>query len=963
MDRRFTGFFLLYFFINIVCYSQVDTTYLYNPNAPFGPLDIRIAKSPTNYYYLQEGQTFSFRESSPGVKTNTFLDMTSYWDSSPFEQGHLREKNGGDNFIMNYRLLKPVDYNPTFEPGYPIIILMHGFGERANCDDDLCYHADRSWTPFKNTPPAPTDPQFELLNNDHNLLHGGLRHLSAVQRAKGKLPGDASLDDKSFPGFVLFPQNLNGWDQFAVQDAIRILRLLIKKYNIDEDRVYIEGLSNGGHGMYEAIKRAPWLFASAIGMSAIDDGFINVQGMAPAVAHIPLWLFQGGFDVLPSPGKTQRYIQQFRTAGAHVRYTLYPELGHGTWNKAFGEPDFFTWMLGHNKADVHSFGNSSFICSGEGTRLEVAKGFKAYQWQYNGQTIAGADSAVFYAKNPGTYRARFSRVTNPTEAQWNQWSKALTLTVADPPQANIEQIGTVLLKDLNGNENARLQSSGEHAQYYWYKDGTLLDLPGTEDDTLRLATIRPTYGNGAYRLVVSDYGCFSEPSAPKYVFFNDSAPLNINPPTGLQGVSVSPAENTLTWTDASTNEGGFEIWRRRKFSGTTYSPWEMVGLTGANVKTFDDTTVEPTINYQYKIRAVSNTGRSNYVPEGANEGLAVETVVDTEAPAAPTELTATARGIQSLFLTWKPSTDNTRIREYIITYNGQTVSTGAPDTSFMLTDLPLNTEFQMTVKGIDLSRNASPESNVAEANTFFSGLYYEHTTGSWSDLDSVNWEWAEFNGKVSTFTLSPRTQDDYYNFSFDGFILITQAGNYEFRTSSSDGSRLYLDNALLVDNDGIHEFQTAASPMRSLSQGPHRIYVQFFEYTETDSLSVEYKGPDTGNKWMIIPRDVLKSDPSLVTAIGDPDNGPEDSFIVNVYPNPATQDNIHVQVETVMPAPVRVRLLDTMGRSLFEGTFAPDEIVQGVSLSPTGVMNTGLYVITVEQANFLIRKKVIVKRD
>jgi hypothetical protein len=64
-----------------------------------------------------------------------------------------------------------------------------------------------------------------------------------------------------------------------------------------------------------------------------------------------------------------------------------------------------------------------------------------------------------------------------------------------------------------------------------------------------------------------------------------------------------------------------------------------------------------------------------------------------------------------------------------------------------------------------------------------------------------------------------------------------------------------------------------------------------------------------------------------------------------------------------MPAPVRVRLLDTMGRSLFEGTFAPDEIVQGVSLSPTGVMNTGLYVITVEQANFLIRKKVIVKRD
>ena len=964
MDRKFTGFFLLFFLINIVSYSQVDTLFIHNTNTPFGHLDIRIAESPTNYYYLQEGQTFSFRESSPGVRTNTFLDMTSYWDSSPYEQGNLRKKtDDGDYFLMNYRVLKPVDYNSTFEPGYPIIILMHGYGERGNCDDELCYHADRSWIPAKNIPPAPTDSQLELLNNDHNLLHGGLRHLSAVQRAKGKLPGDATLDEKSFPGFVLFPQNLNGWDQFAVQDAIRILRLIIKKYNVDPDRVYIEGLSNGGHGMYEAIKRAPWLFASAIGMSAIDDGFINAQGMAPAVAHIPLWLFQGGFDIGPSPGKTQRYIQQFRSAGADVRYSLYPELGHGTWNKAFNEPDFFTWMLGQNKSDIHSFGNSSFICSDQGTRLELASGFKAYQWQYNGQIIAGADSAVFYAKNPGTYRARFSRVANPTEAQWNQWSKPLALTVASPPQANIEQIGTALLNDLNGYENARLQSQTVHAQYYWYKDGKLLDLPGTEDDTMRLATFRPTYGNGAYTLVVSDYGCFSAPSAPKYVFFGDSAPLNINPPTGFQGVSVSPSENTLTWKDASTNEGGFEIWRRRKLNGTSYSPWQMVGLTSANATTFDDSTAEPTVNYQYKIRAVSNTGRSTYTPAGVEEGVVVETVVDTEAPKAPTELRATARGVQRLLLTWKPSTDNTRIREYIVTYNGETVSTNAPDTSFVLTGLPLNTRYQITVKGVDLSRNTSPESNAVEATTYFSGLYYEHTTGAWTDLDSVNWDFVEFNGKVGIFTLSPRTQDDYYNFSFDGYLLITQAGNYQFRTSSSDGSRLYIDNNLLVDNDGIHEFQTATSTVRSLTQGPHRIYVQYFEYTETDSLAVEYKGPDTGNEWVVIPRDVLKSDESVVTAIGDPDNGPEDSFIVSVYPNPTDQDNINVVVETVMPTPVRIRLLDPMGRNLFESTFAPDEIARGVKLAPIGVMNTGLYVITVEQGNLLVREKVIVKRD
>ena len=962
MGKKIVAFLLFYCVLTFVSFSQVDTAYVYDTSTPFGPLDIRIALSPDSYYYLREDQTFSFRESAPGVRTNTFLDMTS-WDSSPYAEGHLRLKTpAADAFVMNYRLLKPEDYNPSFEPGYPIIILLHGYGERANCDDDLCYHADRSWTPVKNEPPAPTDPLLELLNNDHNLLHGGQRHLNAVQRAGGKLPGDAAMDSRAFPGFVLFPQNLNGWDQHAVQDAIRVLRLMMKKYNIDEDRVYIEGLSNGGHGMYEAIKRAPWLFASAIGMSAVDDGFINVQGMAPAIAHIPLWLFQGGMDIMPSPGKTQRYIQQFRSAGADVRYTLYPELGHGTWNKAFNEPDFFTWMLGHNKADIHSFGGSSFICSEQGTRLELARGFHAYQWQYNGQTIAGADSAVFYAKNPGKYRARFSRVSNPTEAQWNQWSKEITLTVADPPQASIAQVGTVLLKDLNGYENARLQSEGTHAAYYWYKDGKLIDLPGTEDDTMSLATIKPAQGNGAYTLVVSDYGCFSEPSAPKHVFFNDSAPVNITAPTNFQGVSYSAAENTLTWTDASTNEGGFEIWRRRKLNGTSYSPWEMAGLAPANATTFDDTTVEPTVNYQYKIRAVSNSGRSVYTPSGADEGIIVETVVDTEPPKAPVELRATAKGVQRFLLTWKPATDNTRIREYVVYYGDQSVSTGRPDTSFLLTNVPLNTRMEITVKGMDLSKNLSPASNAVTASTYFSGLYYQHTTGSWSDLDSIDWSWSEFDGKVSNFTLSPKTQDDYYNFSFDGFLLVTNGGSYQFRVTSSDGARLYLDNKLVVNNDGVHDVTTAGSSAVSLSEGPHRIYLQYFEYTAADSLLVEYNGPDTGNEWIAVSHEVLKSDPSIVTGIDDPDNGPEDSFLISVYPNPTTQENINVIVETVIPLPVRMRLLDPVGRNLFDEVVDPEVAAQGVRIAPLGTMSPGMYVIIVEQGNTVMREKVILRR-
>src|SRR5690606_29295706 len=423
-----------------------------------------------------------------------------------------------------------------------------------------------------------------------------------------------------------------GWDQSSVEDAIRILRLVMKKYNVDPDRVYIEGLSNGGHGMYEAIKRAPWLFAAAIGMSAIDDGYINLQGVASRIAHIPLWLFQGGFDVNPYPSKTRRYIQQFKSVGAVVRYTLYPELGHGTWNEAFKEPDFFSWMLGRNQSDIHSFEGSQVICSGEGTRLELPKGFFAYQWQFNGQVIADANAAVYYAKGAGAYRARFSRVRNPGEAQWNQWSKPIILTAADPPEASIQQIGTVLLKDLNGYNEARRQSADVHGHYYWYKNGKLLDLPGTADDTLQVATIPASYGAGAYTLVVADYGCSSEPSAPKHVFFNDKAPVDIASPADFEGYSTSPSENTFTWTDASDNETGFEIWRRPQTGEKTYGPREMAGITQANATSFDDHGAEPNVLYQYKIRAVSDAGRSEYTPSGANAGLVVETLVDEELP-------------------------------------------------------------------------------------------------------------------------------------------------------------------------------------------------------------------------------------------------------------------------------------------------------------------------------------------
>src|SRR5688500_12104550 len=141
--------------IHVLCLAQVKSTYLYNTSMPYGTLDIRTKISSTNYYYLQEGKTFSFRESSPGVRTNKYLDMTSF-ESNPYGQGNMRRKNGTvDQFLMNYRLLLPLNYSTTYADGYPLMLLFHGAVERGNCYYNSCYHSGWAYDPNVNSPPAP----------------------------------------------------------------------------------------------------------------------------------------------------------------------------------------------------------------------------------------------------------------------------------------------------------------------------------------------------------------------------------------------------------------------------------------------------------------------------------------------------------------------------------------------------------------------------------------------------------------------------------------------------------------------------------------------------------------------------------------------------------------------------------------------------------------------------------------
>jgi hypothetical protein len=417
--------------IGTLCYPQVKSNYIYSTSMPYGTLDLRTSISSTNYYYLQEGKTFSYRQSSPGVKTNTFVDMTSTWDSSPYQQGNLRQKNGSaDKFVMNYRLLFPLNYNPNYAEGYPLMLLFHGAVERGNCYYNNCYHATWSYDPNVNSPPAPTTSTHKLLNNDNNLAMGGKNHLDARNNAAGRLPNDPTVTGRMFPGFVIVPQMFNVWDSLNVQDAIRLVQLIAKKYKIDPNRIYVHGLSIGGYAVYEAIKRASWLFAAAQPMSAVTDASIRKYNQTGKVAHIPIWIFQGGSDTAPSPTYTKKIVSDYNNAGAVMRYTEYAGVGHTCWYKAFAEPDFYSWMLKKTKSNISVSKGITTINTAKAIypKLMLAEGFYVYQWEKDGVIISGATANAYIAKLPGKYRARFSRVAAPTSTQWNKWSAIVTIT-------------------------------------------------------------------------------------------------------------------------------------------------------------------------------------------------------------------------------------------------------------------------------------------------------------------------------------------------------------------------------------------------------------------------------------------------------------------------------------------------------------------------------------------------------
>jgi predicted peptidase len=196
---------------------------------------------------------------------------------------------------LNYLLYLPKDYDQ--QQSLPMLLFLHGAGERG---DDLGQVK-------KHGPPK--------------LIDGG----------------------KHFPFIVVSPQcPKDAWWQ--PQELLTLVDEIVEKYKVDEDRVYVTGLSMGGFGAWSLLGVAPKRFAAAAPICGGGQSFLARSG-------VPVWVFHGAKDPVVPLEFSERMVAAVKEAGGEVKFTVYPDAGHDSWTETYENPELYTWLLEHRRGD------------------------------------------------------------------------------------------------------------------------------------------------------------------------------------------------------------------------------------------------------------------------------------------------------------------------------------------------------------------------------------------------------------------------------------------------------------------------------------------------------------------------------------------------------------------------------------------------------------------------------------
>jgi predicted peptidase len=184
------------------------------------------------------------------------------------------------------------------------------------------------------------------------FLHGAGERGKDVQRAGIHGPMSLVRQGTNFPFIIMAPLCPEG-QQWENEPLLQLLDHAVKKFSVATNRVYLTGLSMGGYGAWRLALDQPERFAAVVpicGGGNLIDVILGSRNRTETLRTLPVWVFHGARDNVVPPDESERMVEALRKIGAkEVKLTIYPHAGHDSWTETYNNPEFYRWLLQHKR--------------------------------------------------------------------------------------------------------------------------------------------------------------------------------------------------------------------------------------------------------------------------------------------------------------------------------------------------------------------------------------------------------------------------------------------------------------------------------------------------------------------------------------------------------------------------------------------------------------------------------------
>jgi len=202
-------------------------------------------------------------------------------------------------FQMEYLLFLPESYAQSTNQKFPLILFLHGAGERGSDLDSVKRHGI---------------PKIVETNPD-------------------------------FPFIAVSPQcPEDSWWTSELHTINGLIEEVVEKYQVDTSRIYLTGLSMGGFGTWSLASMYPERFAAI----APVCGGGEVRQILRSLVEMPIWTFHGQKDDVIPFSRSEEIVTALKKHGSSIKFTIYPEAGHDSWTKTYDNPELYKWFLKHS---------------------------------------------------------------------------------------------------------------------------------------------------------------------------------------------------------------------------------------------------------------------------------------------------------------------------------------------------------------------------------------------------------------------------------------------------------------------------------------------------------------------------------------------------------------------------------------------------------------------------------------